>query len=688
MKPAELLGAWSQVSRGPASWLAYCEGETDPVALARACSATLASPMDPTVLLERLLVSGEFDGTELLMQEAAFLESVDAERLREFESRLERARSAAVEEIRGKLADLKVRAAARGLVLDEADIVQAVRRQRFAGSRLLEQEERRVEDAEAAVVQELRAALAESDPGDLDEVTHAEWRANVEHAIDLGAIEAARAAIEMGASLDRPLLVGVPSPPVWPYRTEPLRFVVDWMFGKGVIPPGFERYRPRTDDSEAWRLLEALKKGPSLGTEAVLSGIAGVIETAIISVDVREDGVLGRLENLCAPGFHALSPCAWPSGIPVWLPAGDTSPPTDDIERGLIIEFAVGPRGGTARHVVRLDLHDVLAVLRDREHRRERLLAQLGRQLPLERAFTDLRADAAARWERSDLPTPLASDELPTLLVGAPGMGKSTLLLELAAAEGEGAVVTSATAGGDLPEADLVLVDDADGLGADELRTFVRDVHWARTTRTPPPRILVAVRPEKVPAFGQVAKQMFDVVDLPPRSSAALREQARTMLGWVGVEAASPGSYDRLAFLAGGNPTVLFYLCRALTRVLASEDRRRFGPHHVESAWEDPELRASVRALLWSPLQGFDGASDTLEAIVDFCDPGDTLALDDLTWAIEETVGPRDPDWIAERLTLLRRYGFVREMDGSYGLRLGGPVMLARSWLADDNQVG
>ena len=137
MKPAELLGAWSQVARGPASWLAYCEGETDPVALARACSATLASPMDPTVLLERLLVSGEFDGTELLMQEAAFLESVDAERLREFESRLERARSAAVEEIRGKLADLKVRAAARGLVLDEADIVQAVRRQRFAGSRLL-----------------------------------------------------------------------------------------------------------------------------------------------------------------------------------------------------------------------------------------------------------------------------------------------------------------------------------------------------------------------------------------------------------------------------------------------------------------------------------------------------------------------------------------------------------------------
>lgn len=688
MKPVELLGAWSLNVRGPASWLAYCAGETDPVVLARACSSTLASPIDPVELLERLLASGEFDGAELLMQETAFLEGVDTDRVPELESRLERARSAAVEEIQAKLADLQDRAAARGVVLDETDIVQTVRRQRDAGSRLLGQEERRIEDAEAAVVEELRATLAKSEPGELDESAHAEWRADVEHAIDLGAIEAARAAIEMGASLDRPPLVDVPPPPVWPYRNEPLRFLVDWMFGEGVIPPGFERYRPRTDDSEAWRFLEALKKGPSLGTEAVLSGIAGVVETAIVSVEVREDGVLGRLENMCAPGFHVFSPNAWPSGIPVWLPAGNSSPPTEDVAGGLIIEVAAGLRAGTARHVLRLDAHDVLAVLRDREHRRDRLLAQLGRQLPLERAFTDLRADAAAGWERSDLPIRLASDQLPTLLVGAPGMGKSTLLLELAAADGDRAAVVSAGANGDLPEADLVLVDDADGLGGDELRGFVRDVHWARTTRTPPPRVLVAVRPEKVSAVEQVAKQMFSVVDLPPRSSAALREQARTMLGWVGVEASTPGSYHRLAFLAGGNPTVLFLLCRALCVVLSREDRRRFTPHDLESAWEEAELRESIRDLLWAPLQGFDGASDTLQVLVDFCDPGGTLALDDLTWAIEETIGERQQDWIAERLDLLRRYGLVREVDGSYGLRLGGAGMLVRAWLEDRRQEG
>lgn len=686
MKPAELLGAWSLVARGPASWLAYCAGKTDSVALARACSATLASPMDPTALLDCLLASGEFDGAELLMQERAFLEGMDAERLRELESRLERARSAAVEESRGKLADLKVRAAARGVVLDEADIVQAVRRQRFLGSRLLEQQERRVEAAEAAVVQDLRAALAESDPGELDQVAHAEWRANVEHAIDLGAIEAARAAIEMGASLDRPPLVGVPSPPVWPYRTETLHFVVDWMFGEGVIPPGFERYRPRTDDSEAWRFLEALKEGPTLGTEALLSGIAGVLETEIKSVKVRDDGVVARLENLGAPGFHAFGPRAWPSGIPVWLPAGDALPPSDGVENSLIIEFAVGSGARAAGHVLRLDVHDVLAVLRDREHRRKRLLAQLGRQLPLERAFADLRADAAVGWERNDLPPGLLSDELPTLLVGAPGMGKSTLLLELAEAEGEEVAVLSASVGGDLPEAELVLIDAVDGLEADKLRAFVRDVHWARTTQVPAPRVLVAIRPEKVPEFERVAKNMFNVVELPPRSIAALREQARIMLGWVGVEAVSPGSYVRLAFLAGGNPTVLFLLCRALCVVLSRENRRRFTLHHVELAWQEPELRESIRNLLWVPLQGFEGTSDTLKVLVDFCDPGETLAFDELSWVVEETIGKRQPDWIVERLTLLRRYGLVREVDGSYyGLRLGGAGMLVRSWLGDDS---
>lgn len=677
MKQEELLSAWSLVARGPA-WQAYCAGETDPVALARACACTLASPVDPTTLFDRLLAAGDFDAAELLL-ESAFLEGVDAEHLHELESTLERGRSAAVGEVQGQLVDLEARAVARDVVLRKGDIVEAVRRHRNVGLDLLGKEEQRVQAAEVALVQKLRMALDESGPGELDEVAHAEWRANVEHAIDLGAIEAARAAIEMGASLDRPPLVGVPLPPVWPYRTESLRIVVDWMFGEGVIPPGFERYRPRNDDAEAWRFLEALRAGRTLGTKAVLSGIAGVLETSVESVEVREDGVLGRLENLGAPGFHAFGPCAWPAGIPIWLPSGDAPPPSERVVNGLILELAVGTESGTTS-VLRLDVHDALAVLRDREHRRERLLAQLGRQLPLERAFTDLHADAAISWDRCTLPPELMSGQRPMLLVGAPGMGKSTLLLKLAEADGDKATVLSAAVGGDLPEAELLLIDEADRLDADELRTFVRDVHWARTTHTLTPRVLVATRPEKVSAFEQVAKKMFEVVELPPRSVPALREQARTMLGWVGVEAVSPGSYDRLAFLAGGNPTVLFFLCRALSAVLSRENQRRFTPHHVALAWEDSELRKSVRDLLWTPLQGFEGAADTIQVLVDNC-AGETLAVDMIAWVIEETIGQRQPDWLAERLTLLRRYGLVRELDGNYGLGLSGPAMLVRSWL-------
>lgn len=269
-------------------------------------------------------------------------------------------------------------------------------------------------------------------------------------------------------------------------------------------------------------------------------------------------------------------------------------------------------------------------------------------------------------------------------------MGKSTLLLEFAEAQGKTAAIVSATEGGDLPEADPVLIDGVDCLEAEALRALMRDVHWIRTTRTPPPHVLVTARPENVAAIEHLAKNMFEVIELPPRSSAALREQARTMLGWVGVEATSPGSYDSLAFLAHGNPTVLFLLCRALTKLLAREstDHRRFTPRHVEAAWQDPEFRALVQELLWAPLQSFDGALDILQVLVDLSDPPEPLARDDFAWLINERLGERDPDWVGERLSLLRRYGLVREVQGRFVLRLGGTGTLVRTWLDERRRNG
>lgn len=685
MNIIDLIAAWPMTRRGAKSWVVACGSETDAAAIARACAATLAKPMAYEDVLGQLVKEGEFEAAELFMQDGEVLDAVDAEVLQRLEGMLEQARGAAAEVVRGRLADLQLRAKAYGTPVDVNSIVDAVRRRRNDGLAYLAQAERRVEVAEEHFVARLNEKLKSASTRGLPENILDEWRADIKHAIALGALDAASAAIDAGPTADRPLLVGVPSPPVWPYRSEALRFLVDWMFGDGVVPPGFERYRPARADSAAWRLLAELRGlDPHAKTTSLLESIAGVLDCRLVQPEVLDGGVRGRLDDLGAPAFYAFGPRAWPGGIPVWLPREDGQFGRSFSPEDLAIEVGTGPGTNKPEGVLRLDFHDVLAVLYDRANRRARLIAQLGRQLPLDRAFTCVRADETVRWERSDIPAHVTSGERPVLLVGAPGMGKSTLLLELAHDAVSAVEVVSAARGGDMPAGELLLVDDVDALGPDDIRRLVRDVHWARTTRTAAPKVVVAARPEKVAAFEQVAPNFFELAELPPRSSSALREQARTMLGWVGVEAVVPGSYDRLAFLAGGNPTVLFYLCRALASVLASEkDRRRFTQRDVERAWQDPSMRDAIRKLLWLPIRDVAGVGDTMQVLVDFCDPGGSLALDEATWAINEALGNHEAPWIEGHLTLLRRYGLIRRTDDGIGLSLGGPGLLVRSWLLE-----
>lgn len=258
-------------------------------------------------------------------------------------------------------------------------------------------------------------------------------------------------------------------------------------------------------------------------------------------------------------------------------------------------------------------------------------------------------------------------------------MGKSTLLAELAAQSPESAIV-EASKEGELPQARVLLIDGVDRLSADAVRGMTRELHWARTSQNPAPAVLVAVRSEAREMIERSAAGMFRVIELPPRSAASLREQARVMLGWVGIEAEVPGSYDRLAFLASGNPTLLFHLCRALAVLLACAGgrRRRFELAHVEQAWQGSTFSQAARELLWTPLQSHEGAAEVLRAVADFAEPGKPLSREDLAWAL----GGREAAWVESRVRLLRGYGLLRVTEERIGLASGGVALLARAWTA------
>jgi hypothetical protein len=682
VKLADLLAAWPLTRQGPESWLAvFADGE-DVHAVIRACGATLARPMGHAEVIGALVQQGEFELATLLLQDEAFLAQAEATFAKDLEVQVERATAAAVEELRGRLAGLSERAQRLGVRVEVESILRLGSRRLREGLSRLKAVEQEVTQAEFKQVRDLERRLGETAcPPALNGQMFEEWNASVAQALRLGAIEAAAAAIEAGPSADRPPAVGVPTPPIWPYSKEPLDGVVGWFFGDGLIPPGFERHVPEASDEAAWRLLKALKAvGEKEGEPeraALLHALAAVLECEVLRTEASAAGTVIHVDDLSAPGFHAFGRRRWPKGIPLWLPVQAQASPS--VPAGEFVVRVVRAQPAPADNTLHLRLQDVFAVLHDCTRRRSRLLAQLGRQLPLDRAFDTVMVDESTRWERQDLPGGLILAEQPTLLVAAPGMGKSTLLAELAGQSSEAAIVEAST-GGELPQARVLLIDGVDRLSADAVRGMTRELHWTRTSRNPAPAVLVAARPEAREMIERNAAGMFRIIELPPRSAASLREQGRVMLGWVGIEAEVPGSYDRLAFLASGNPTLLFHLCRALAVSLASagERRRRFEPAHVEQAWQDSTFRLSARELIWGPLQSHEGAEEVLRAVVDFAEPGKPLSREDLAWAVDG----REAAWVESRVRLLRGYGLLRVTEEGIGLAPGGVALLARAWTA------
>ena len=658
----KLLQAWPRVQRSALAWRIRMEESDAPDRLARAVGAALAEDRNPAEVVQALLEEGEFEAAELLMLEA----QLDDEGLIQ-------ARRGAKEALAPRLEALKRRAALVKVALDAQEILELLDGNRRTAEARLKRAEQEVVQAEDALTQAIRHQLGASSSED---DTREPWQESVERALQQGDLAAARTRLEAGPTGDLSTL-SLPAAPRWLWRGRPLPEILGWFFGEGLQPPGFARYQPESDDQAARDFLAAVRlhlQAPSEATRNQLAhAVAPVLGCRVLNHHSSPEAAFVVLDDLSTPGLPALGRLRWPQGIALAVTAEDREPTSlpEDLPKDLLIRWAtheVGPASGA----LVLQLPPILAVLSDRAHRRERLLLTLGRQFPLAQAFDEARPDESIRWERREWPQ--FSAEEPNLLVGAPGMGKSTLLREMALYAGS--LVKASTE--ELPEADLLYIDEIDRLDPPALRALVREVHWVVTTRDPAPRVVLAVRPATRPLIESLCSRgfRFQTHVLPPRSLQVLRDQASTLLGYLGVQAAQPGAHDHIALLASGNPTLLFHLCGALVSLL-KDRHEKFTTEHVEAAWRAERMDRVSRSLFWEPLKGNASAVQVLRFIADYGQP--YLSRDDLSWLIGQQPDFSGP--LEAHLTLLLDYGLIQQ--GDPGLRLcpGGLTERVHAWL-------
>lgn len=681
MSLASLLEAWPAARGSAAAWRAILAG--DEAGVVRATAEAIASPQLLPSVFAQLVAEGDFDIARLLLEDEQFACAVGPEDVVRMDAQLEAAARAEAERVGLLVGSIAARGAAIGVDVDVRAVLTAATRSRRLASDLASAAGDAVSNAEGAEVERQRQRLmAVQRPAAMNEPTFERWRHEVEGSLAVGALEAARAALDTGPDADAPPVLDIPTPPIWPYRDERWTRILGWFFHEGSIPPGFDRYRPQKADRDGWSVLTKLRAWPQEDDEErredLLRAVAGILGADVSGVDEYQRGTVLRVQDLPAPGLHAFSSRFFKNGIPIWLSCDDSDAPAP--LSGTIVRLT----GGGARsgaHELLLSIHDVLALIGDSSGRRDRLVAQLSRQLPLEEVFRAMVAEDAVAWRRQDLPPALQSPPRPVLLVGAPGMGKTTLLDELSVA---GARTVDARVFAEAPDARIFLVDNLSALDDTALRSFTREVHWRHTASTPAPVIVAAGRPEVVGRIERAAPALFDVMHLPPRSIAALKRQARVMLGWAGIEATDSGVYDALAYRASGNPSLLFHLCASLVRELVADGgrARRFDADVLERAWQSGAFRREARALLWDPLSAIDGAADVVRAVVTFASPGKPLAVDELVWAVGEVLGEKTVEWTEERARILCAYGLLAAADGGFQLGRGGVSQLVRDWCA------
>ena len=659
MNTSELLREWALTRRRQEAWQAMFT--EDPQQAAIACCVALAAPQSPREMFAALLVDGEFELAELLLLDEQTCAELGADTIAALTGQVESARREALAALEVHLAPLMNRADRTGVDIDGAAIRRVAEVRRAAALTALAAAEAEVQGAEARQVLRLRERLAHAPEGYVD------WRLAVERAIDFGAIEEAAGMLDAGPSVERPPSFTVPSGPLWPFGEHRLVELLDWFRESEPAPAWFSRIVPPRDGTNdvAWRLIDGVAAWCGARGERerehLLRAFAAVMECRVLGSAFKDGyGRVIRIEAASAPGFHAFAARRWPDGLTVGL--------ADEV----LLVFV-------GEHVIELSLRDVLATVAAAD-RRAHLLAALGRQLPLAAAFVSTLADEGVRWERHDLPRDLLTRERIVVLVSAPGMGKTTLLRELAALH-PGAKLVDASPGVELPEASALLIDAADVLDVAALRSLLLEAQWARTTRHPQPAVLIAGRPELVARLA-VPPGTMEVARLPSRSAVSMREQARVTLAWVGVDATRPGLYDRMAWLASGNPTLLFLLCRAAAVVLAARGPtvRRLDEDVLDRAWTSDEFVRSARRLLFDPLQATPQAQSVLRTITELARPHETIDRDTLLWAMREAEPARDRAWLDGHLRLLEDYGLLQTRDVGVRLSAGGITQLVYRW--------
>lgn len=681
-----LFRSWEGRRQSRYAWQTSLHADADTERTLRAVGAAVLTRADTSRVARDLIEAGEFDAVDWLIDDVAWTPEIRANIDEERRAAIDRARS----EISTRVELLRTRAEAVDVAVDADAILEWADRSRDQARAVFESAMKTVQRAEERSRSSLRRRLKEAARRIPPSPSRARWQEGVERSIHLGAFKIARETLDAGPDASGMSPFELPQRPPALRASTTVEDILGWYHDPFSPRPGKLELTLDDDDDHARDLLTAV--GELLVGEnernrrrvAVL--VTQILGGRVLTVLDSPSSATILIDGLSTPGLEALAARRWPEGMPLTLTSPGAQP--DYTLTGLGVRLVRPQDKPGSGDWLELRLLDVLAVLSDRDHRSARLLRILGPQIPLTAAFADLPRDSLVEWSKRKLRTGES-----VLYVAAPGMGAASLRAHLAAQMGAQYIEAADLEDIDPPSEPCVLVLEVPPeLDARGLRRFVRELYYLTDTCTEL-GVAATALPEAAYFINQLAPGQFELDRIQPCPTETLRNNAVVTLGWIGVEAADPALYDRIAMLASGNHTVLWYVCRALVTQLSDEERS-FDRNHLDRAWHDGALRADIRSLLWTPLSAAPARLRLLRLIAEFVPVGSRAEhFADLVEMLDE----EEPDWsIGESwqrdLQVLQHYGLVtftqHSTDGLIvSLQPGGLTELVGQWLHETREA-